>query len=139
LQRVEMDKNTHAAWLKSNKEKVAETQRKYQAEWKGSTSQKWSSFKSGIKQRYGLSVEDFQGYLDKQNNRCPICGMCLDECIRHVDHCHKTGEVRGILCFKCNIGLGNFYDSVPNLLGAIKYLQLFEGVLNETETEVPFE
>ena len=40
-----------------------------------------------------------------------------------VDHCHTSNEVRGILCLKCNMALGNFKDSIENLQNAIKYLK----------------
>lgn len=57
-----------------------------------------------------------------QNYACAICG----ESIRgraHVDHNHKTDEVRGLLCFLCNAGLGMFKDNIRLLAAAIVYLE----------------
>ena len=50
---------------------------------------------------------------------CAICGRPDPE---HVDHSHETGVVRGILCFNCNGGLGQFRDSIDALLNAVSYL-----------------
>lgn len=69
---------------------------------------------------YGLSLEDWHELLDKQNGVCAICGESFDKLC--VDHDHKTGQVRGLLCDKCNKGLGQFNDDVNKLARAIQYL-----------------
>lgn len=62
--------------------------------------------------------------IEAQNGICLICG---DELVRpHVDHDHKTGNVRGILCFNCNGGLGKFKDDMSLLLSAVLYLDRSE-------------
>ena len=56
---------------------------------------------------------------------CPICKISftkMDVKNIHLDHDHSTGKVRGVLCFSCNAGLGQFRDSVDNLRSAIEYL-----------------
>ena len=55
----------------------------------------------------------------EQGGTCPICGRADPE---HVDHSHETGAVRGILCFNCNGGLGQFRDSTDALVAAAAYL-----------------
>ena len=70
--------------------------------------------------KYGLT-EDM--YLKECENECKICGS--KERL-HVDHCHNTGLFRGILCGKCNQGLGLFDDNSNKLELAIKYLNKFE-------------
>jgi hypothetical protein len=55
----------------------------------------------------------------RQDGVCAICGRPNPE---HVDHDHETGAVRGILCFNCNGGLGQFRDSIDALLSAASYL-----------------
>lgn len=73
---------------------------------------------------YGLTPEDYDTLLKKQRGRCAICRSDTPRAQRdwHVDHCHKTGKVRGLLCHKCNVGLGHFGDSVKLLGKAIEYL-----------------
>lgn len=73
--------------------------------------------------RYGLTEESYQALLVKQNYVCAICKEDKKG-IRdwHVDHCHSTGRVRGILCHHCNLLLGNAKDSVSILLKAKEYL-----------------
>lgn len=76
-----------------------------------------------IKSRYGITREDYDGMLSSQNYVCAICskpdniGWCLS-----VDHDHKTGKVRGLLCNSCNHGLGHFRDSPEILIKAANYL-----------------
>lgn len=83
-----------------------------------------------LKRRYGISEEEYLTFIQKQNNLCAICG-CLETALDFklklpkalaVDHCHTTGKVRGLLCSKCNTGLGNFKDNITYLEKAIKYL-----------------
>lgn len=87
-----------------------------------------SSYK--LKAKYGLSPEDYQNMLNKQNGVCAIClspetTMSNAGYIKNlsVDHCHTTGRVRGLLCHHCNTGVGKFRDSVELLESAIKYLK----------------
>lgn len=66
--------------------------------------------------KIGATVEDFQFFWDKQNGKCGICTKDLQPMevrtrgkVTHFDHCHETGELRGLLCFSCNSKLG-FYE-----------------------------
>jgi hypothetical protein len=70
---------------------------------------------------YGITVEEFDAMVDENNGKCPIC---LEKTIRwHVDHDHKTGKVRGLLCNYCNPMLGMARENPETLLRAIQYLQ----------------
>jgi hypothetical protein len=71
--------------------------------------------------RYGLSFEAYQELLNKQEGCCGICGIKFEGSI-HIDHCHSTRRVRGLLCLACNLGLGQFRDSPQLLRQAIDYL-----------------
>ena len=89
---------------------------------------KQSSYK--LKANYGLSLEDYQNMMDKQNGVCAIClkpetTLSNAGYVKNlsVDHCHTTGRVRGLLCHHCNTGVGKFMDSVEILESAIKYLK----------------
>lgn len=73
-----------------------------------------------LRRIYGLTSACLQRMLEEQNNMCAICGTHVTR--GHVDHCHSTGKVRGILCNHCNIGLGHFKDSPAALQAAIQYL-----------------
>jgi hypothetical protein len=73
------------------------------------------------KAKYGLSPADFERMLIRQNFRCAVCRIRPADTLC-VDHCHVTGEVRGLLCRKCNTGLGCFNDSPVLMLKAMAYL-----------------
>ena len=76
---------------------------------------------------YGLTRESWNDLFIKQNGLCAVCGDWLKFLkTAHVDHDHNTGKVRGLLCKKCNTGLGQLRDSSELLLKASNYL---EGIL----------
>lgn len=83
---------------------------------------------------YGLRLSDFRDLWERCGGKCEICGSemtntLLDDKPRdratqaHIDHCHETGKVRGLLCAGCNIGLGNFKDDISLMESAIEYLK----------------
>lgn len=75
------------------------------------------------KKTYGLTDADFRVLLASQGGVCGVCaGPVVEGRSMHVDHCHATGAVRGILCGNCNRGLGCFHDSPGKLAAAIEYL-----------------
>ncbi len=76
---------------------------------------------SGLKARFGITSDDYYEMLEAQGGCCFICKK-KDGKNLHVDHCHETGTVRGLLCRDCNHGLGNFKDNKEFLNNAIKYL-----------------
>ena len=75
--------------------------------------------------RHKITQEQKDSMLLEQNFCCAICGVHQDDCwsILAVDHCHKTGKIRGLLCAHCNHGLGNFKDNIEIIKNAIKYLK----------------
>lgn len=75
---------------------------------------------NGLKKLYGLSLEQYEGMITSQNNKCGICGSELVK--PHVDHNHSTNKVRGILCSNCNLGIGLLQDSPEVLIAAAEYL-----------------
>jgi hypothetical protein len=72
------------------------------------------------RQRYALTPDAFEQMLVAQGRRCCICGAAEPTC---VDHCHATKRVRGILCRKCNAGLGQFDDEPARLRAAAAYIE----------------
>tara|TARA_R110001606_G_scaffold253963_1_gene401790 strand:+ start:411 stop:788 length:378 start_codon:yes stop_codon:yes gene_type:complete len=77
-----------------------------------------------LKKRFNLTVDEYNVILNKQNNCCAICNKHESEIKTnlHVDHCHTTGKIRGLLCFGCNILLGKAKDNINTLNNAIDYL-----------------
>jgi len=78
-----------------------------------------------LKQKYGLTLDDYDKLIEEQGGRCAICGTDQPNCHHKrfvVDHNHQTNAVRGLLCSTCNTGLGNFFDNPETLLKAAQYL-----------------
>lgn len=72
---------------------------------------------------YGITVEEFDAMKEEQGGVCKICGgEANGRGELHIDHCHDTGKVRGLLCSDCNTGLGLFRDNVELMRNAIEYL-----------------
>ncbi len=84
---------------------------------------KTRKYEYNIKKKFGISFIDYQALLEKQEGVCAICGRAPSENKRLcVDHNHKTDEIRGLLCFECNTGIGKLQESVDLLRKAIHYL-----------------
>ncbi len=82
--------------------------------------------KSNYKNKYNLTIEEYNEILKGQNNCCKICSSTNPGTrIRrfHVDHCHSTNVVRGLLCESCNRALGQFKDNPKFLRKAANYLE----------------
>jgi hypothetical protein len=86
-----------------------------------------------LNSKYGVEENIYEEILREQDGKCAICGN--RETAKHhngevkslaVDHNHDTGEIRGLLCQKCNVGLGHFKDNPTLLQNAIAYLQANE-------------
>lgn len=78
-----------------------------------------------IKRIYGISRRDFNKILRKQHGRCAICRTRRPggNGTWHIDHNHKTGRVRGLLCARCNIMIAQSRESAANLVAAVKYMR----------------
>ena len=72
-----------------------------------------------MKRKYGLTLEAFDELLASQGGGCAICGRPDAD---NVDHDHTTGRVRGILCFNCNIAIGQVEDDEDRLAAAMAYV-----------------
>ena len=138
-------KNSYPSWVKEGKlrcrictEKRVKKQRKdgthYTVREETLETRKKSQKFIGIKCRYGLTREQYEELLEKQKGRCAICTILMDSSqsnlIPTVDHVHLENElrnshkkVRGLLCGRCNRGLGQFQDNVEVLEKAAQYLK----------------
>lgn len=98
-------------YKKNNKKKSAEYMREYH-----------------LMKTYNMTIEDWNEMYKKQNGCCAICGIhqmnIPNNGKLHVDHNHKTGKVRGLLCSRCNQVLGLFDEDVERMQNAYDYLTI---------------
>ena len=113
-----------------------EEQKKYQAKWY-QDNKHWIAPKEKeeydpVKKRntmllykYDMTLQDYADLLEYQGGGCAICGVKEDQSYDHmpVDHCSKTGKVRGILCSHCNRGIGLFEHNTDMMNDAIEYMK----------------
>ena len=92
----------HREWLKGNRERHADYMRK---------------------SRMGITRPEYDTMLKAQGGACAICGVRSKKPRLTVDHCHKTGGIRGLLCHMCNSGLGLLGDTVERMTSALAYLR----------------
>lgn len=110
--------NAHRA---ANKEKFAARQKAYRE--KHLDRYKDRERLQRLRKAYGLSGHDDLKLVQLHDNQCAICKTPFTIVKRNVDHCHRTGRVRGLLCQSCNVGLGRFNDDAKLLRAALKYLK----------------
>lgn len=86
-----------------------------------------------LRLKYGLSQVAVEAMAKAQNNGCAICGTAITpeytgstDTTAHVDHNHRTGKVRGLLCHHCNKAIGHFKENINIMQNAISYLRQFE-------------
>ena len=75
--------------------------------------------------QYGITLEEYRDLEQEQNFSCAICEKLSSECNKglHVDHCHSTGKIRGLLCSKCNTAIGLLDDKPDRVHKVMNYLQ----------------
>jgi hypothetical protein len=76
--------------------------------------------------KYGITLADYDAMYAEQGGECAICETVETDVVKgrfHVDHCHETGKVRGLLCYHCNMVLGYAKDDTAALAAAINYLE----------------
>lgn len=83
-------------------------------------------FSGDLMRRYGISVERYESMLEAQGGCCAICKKVQTGRRLFVDHDHATGAVRGILCQKCNSGIGMLGDTSNGVRSALAYLEKHE-------------
>jgi hypothetical protein len=76
--------------------------------------------------KFGISLDQFTELYERCGGKCEICGFKDDgnkSFFPFIDHCHTTGKVRGLLCSKCNFGIGHFNDDIGRMRKAIAYIE----------------
>jgi len=107
-------------WQADNPERHAENQER----WRVSGGKSRSNRKSHLKRKFGITQEQYEEMLAAQDGGCAICGDSPEVGkALHVDHDHDTGDVRALLCVRCNNGLGQFKEDPILLDRARTYLQ----------------
>lgn len=103
--------------------KAKEYQSKYYKDWSKNNEDKVKDHQ--LRRYYDINLEEYREIEKSQNYKCKIC-LQTNKHTRMfaVDHCHKTGKVRGLLCTNCNTAIGLFEENKDNLLRAIEYLNL---------------
>ena len=79
---------------------------------------------SNLKYRYGITEEAFESMAEEQKQRCKICKHPPTKRGLFVDHCHDTKNIRGLLCYHCNLALGHMNDQPERLEKAAEYLRI---------------
>ena len=117
------DKERQKKYRKVNrKKKIEQSRKRYKAD-----PEKFRGY--GLKKNFNMSLEDYNKLWTSQNGLCAVCDQpetaVWRGIIKHlaVDHDHKTGKIRGLLCMKCNQALGHANDDVEILLNMVEYLQ----------------
>ena len=136
----ERTKLIQAKWDQSKKGKLSikRAQAKFGKTEKAKLNQKrWHQSPKGkrylLKNRldkYGLTILEYERMRKKQKDQCAICGKLGGKTLC-VDHDHRTGNARGLICQSCNHLLGDAFDNVDILLSAIQYLRKHQIVENE--------
>jgi len=98
--------------------------------WKESDLEAYNKKKraSNLRVKYGITPEQYDAALAAQNGGCAICGHFDQKKALAVDHDHRTGALRGLLCDWCNTGLGKLGDDAVTLRRAISYLENPPGI-----------
>jgi len=137
------DKQREASnqWRAANRDKKRETGKKWYAENRDKRREMRMEnpekyWETSIRSKYGLSREPVEAMYEAQGGKCKICGTpkwspsaldvkAVDRL--HIDHCHSTNAVRGLLCIVCNTTLGRIKDNISTLRNAILYLEESKG------------
>ncbi len=109
------NKEKRAAAYQANKNKILAQQKEY-----------YETKKKNLllMKNFKMTPEDFNKMFEDQSGCCKICGTHQKDLSKSlcVDHCHTTGNIRGLLCHNCNLVIGHAKDNTSILISAIKYL-----------------
>ena len=115
-------RENHQKWYAANRERQLELNKLWQAANRAKKNGKL----------YGLSEEQYFELLDRAGGRCEVCQRAEGRLC--VDHCHVTGEVRGVLCSRCNTGVGMLGDCAEGIRSALDYFERVEARRSQKES-----
>ena len=111
-------------WAEKNKDRLEKYRKQRNTDPQCKERDKQTHKRNYLSRKYGMSNECVEKLKQAQQNKCPICERLLTDVKKiHIDHNHTTGYVRGILCSKCNNGLGFFNDDIQLFTKVLSYLQ----------------
>jgi hypothetical protein len=115
-------------WYDANQDKIQAYKEFYKSSPEHRAKSKAYHKKKWLSDKYGLTLEQYEGMLEKQGYCCAICkngrpDVKGKKTMFHVDHDHTTGKVRGLLCHNCNVSIGLMKDSPHVLRQAAEYLE----------------
>jgi hypothetical protein len=113
------ERDRHREWVNKNKSELREYRKARYRE------NKIPAIEQNLKRYYGLTMDDYNKIFLEQNGKCAICGLHQSNFERRfdVDHNHDNKKIRGLLCIRCNRGIGLLRDSIEVLESAVKYLK----------------
>lgn len=120
-----------ARWRLENKEKLAANYKKWRSEnrsqyneYRKELREKWHKEGKYASKKYGINPTQFLILEQSQGGQCAICQNPQTGRFKRlvIDHCHRTGRVRGLLCSRCNLAIGSMKDDSELLLRAVRYL-----------------
>jgi hypothetical protein len=112
--------NQSKAHHKKHRIKIAKREKLYWS--KNQEKYKEKCLRNNLK-RYGLTINQFNNLNESQKGLCAICFRPSQNGRLHVDHDHQTGEVRGLLCWTCNVAIGAMAENIDRLYAVIAYLK----------------
>lgn len=117
------DQEKHLGQAKKRRDRNPELHRKNNKKWRDENPDKVKNH--ALKKSYGLSLAEYNKLLVKQKGMCAICKIEASKTFKglFVDHCHGTLKIRGLLCRRCNTGLGLLGDNLRSLKRAVAYLE----------------
>lgn len=120
LKNSDKEKQRTKVFYNNNKEKCLNAIKTWQKANTDKVKEGW------LKRNYGIDLKQYNLLLVNQNNACAICKTDQNKLTIRlaVDHCHNTGKIRGLLCDKCNRGIGYLQDNTELLNNAVKYLKV---------------
>lgn len=118
-------RKTILAWRKKNPHKMKEYRAKNSV-YLAAKTKLWrvNNRDSILRSRYGITAKQYDDMFEKQQGCCAICTTHATHLRKklHIDHCHRTGKVRGLLCIKCNMAIGLLKDDKRKVLKVCEYL-----------------
>ena len=116
---TQYQKEYHKRYQKENKTRLKQQRQQYYQD--NIKYYKTVNKKNRLLREYGISLNKYHNMLQQQDCRCAICNKRNKQLV--IDHNHKTGKIKGLLCNKCNSGIGFLQDSVHIINKARIYLQ----------------